>query len=142
MPSVTTAHKVPQPLGSDPVQTGDDVARSLATYLEGIPITSLGSLASGWTGTVEVERSGLFTIVYVNVAKASYTVNEAITSGVKVPVGSRPRKLLYGEGTDPAAGRRRRFSVDTAGSVNMYGYDDAALTGGVIGHITYLSVPA
>lgn len=141
MPSVTTAHKVPQPLGSDPVQTGDDTARSLAAYLEGIPITSLGSLATGWTGTVEVERAGLFTTVYVSVTKATFTAAEAITSGVKVPVGSRPRKVVYGEATEPSGGTRRRFQVNPAGDVLVYGYADP-LTIGVIGHVTYLSVPA
>lgn len=143
MPDLTTAHKVPRPLGTDPVGQGDDTARALAAYLEGLPYTTL-SLAAGWSGGVQVERAGLVTTVYVEVSKASYGVVETITNAsTPVPLGSRPRKVLYVSGAvNPVDGKRRGFQIGTDGVVKCYGYDDAAVTGGIIGQITYVAVPA
>lgn len=140
MPDLTPAHKVPRPLGTDPVGQGDDTARALAAHLEGRALTNIGALASGWTGNgIFVERYGRLVTVYVDTTKATFGITEQLTgASTTLPADCLPQKIIYGDGVSPADGARRGFNITLAGRVQAYGY--AGTGGGIVGQVTFIAV--
>lgn len=121
MPDVSANWKVPRPLGSDPVEAGDDLMRSLAAYLDGLAWANVGALSAGWSGTLRVARFGPVVSLDVQVTKTSYSAADIITStspGVFLPAGCIPANNLSDGRIVVLASGRIQTAVAGAGALS------------------------